>query len=161
MSLKKFKTVDSFVTEKIDVHQNALLGDYDSEGNYVINPKIIEELLSMKKIKKSTYNNSMFCVSNNLGIGELVFEIHYNKKVVNGFASCELFLLENVYKVNGYYSNTIRTKIGEYQESVKGFIDKSYKFFNVTLHDEDDGREEKVDYKNLPFPYILAKRQYL
>ena len=158
--ITKVLTLDSYITERVDVHQNALLGDYDKAGKYYINENIVEELLKMKKIKKSTYNNSMFCVSNNLGIGELVFEVHYNKKVNNGIASAEIFLLENIYKVNGYYSNTLKTSLGRFEESVQGFIDKSYKFFNISLIDEDDGREEVVDLNDLPYPYILAKKQY-
>ena len=97
-TLRKILTQDGFLTERIDVHQNALLGDYDQSGKYFICQEIIDELMAMPKIKKSVYNNSMFCYSNNLGIGELVFEVHYDKKVKNGFATSKIYILENVYR---------------------------------------------------------------
>ena len=158
-TLRKILTQDGFLTERIDVHQNALLGDYDQSGKYFICQEIIAELMAMPKIKKSVYNNSMFCYSNNLGIGELVFEVHYDKKVKNGFATSKIYILENVYKVNGYYSNTIKTEIGEYNDTVQDYMDKSYSYYNIKLTD-DDGREEIVDLRTLPYPYIMAKRKY-
>ena len=44
MNIKKFiklDTHDNFVTEKADVIQNKLLGDYNAKGKYVINKKLL------------------------------------------------------------------------------------------------------------------------
>ena len=154
---KKTLTHDGFVTERIAVHENGLLGDYDKSGRYFITDKIKQELLKVKKVKKYTFNNSMFCISNELELGEITFELHFEKKAVKGKAKAYLYILENVYKVNGYYSDTIKTLIGEFQDKVEGFVDNTYKHFNITLNDEDEGRA--LNLKDLQYPYIIAKKQ--
>ena len=45
-------TQDNFVTEKIDIVKNKLLGNYDENGNYSIAPQIVNELLELKKLAK-------------------------------------------------------------------------------------------------------------
>ncbi len=150
---------DGYVTERLAVHKNQLLGDYDQGGEYRISSKIVKELMQMRKVKKHTYNNSMFCVSDNLGIGELLFEIHYEKKAVGKKAFSEIFVLEDVYKVNGYFVNTIRTKIGEFVSTVDNYIEKSYDYYNITLADEEEGRD-KLDNVGADYPYIMAKQEY-
>ena len=105
-------TQDNFVTEKIDVIENNLLGTYDDDGEYVIAPQIIKELLSLEKVKKRTFANSVFCIGNLLGYGEIVFELVFDEKTHNGkSASATLYLLEDVHKINGYLQNTIKSRI--------------------------------------------------
>ncbi len=157
----KIVTQDGFVSERIDVHKNRLLGNYDNTGNYIIDDKIKEELLRMEKKKQTTYDNSLFCLSNNLGIGELTFQISYDKKIVGGKVGSKLYLLEDVYKVNGYYINTIKTEIASFEDVVANYMERSYSFYNVILDDDESEKDiEDLDFSEIPFPYTLAKMSY-
>jgi hypothetical protein len=136
-------TQDNFVTEKIDVIKNNLLGSYDNEGNYVISTQIIDELLALKKIKKTSFGNSIFCVGNLLGYGEIAFELSFDSKTDgNNQASAKLYVLEDVDKINGYLQNTIKTCIGDFSESIDDYINQAYSHFNIITEDEDDSEDE-------------------
>lgn len=158
-------TQDNYVTEKFDVIENNLLGTYDEDGEYVLAPQIIQELLKLKKVKKSTFGNSVYCISNLLGYGELVFELVFDEKTRNKkSASATLYLLEDVYKINGYLQNTMKSRIDEYNHSVDDFIEETYKYFNISSDEEDDDSEvleKKLDEDlNDNSSYILAKKQF-
>ena len=75
-------TQDNFITEKVDIFKNNLLGQYDDYGNYEIAPQIMNELIELKKVRKSSYDNSMFCAGNLLGFGEISFAIFTRWSVV-------------------------------------------------------------------------------
>ena len=159
-------TQDNFVTEKIDIVKNKLLGNYDENGNYSIAPQIVNELLELKKTRKSSYENSMFCVGNLLGYGEIDFEVSFDKNVdQNQQAKVFLYVLEGVDKINGYLQNTIKTLIAQFSSNVDNFIEESYKKFKITT-DQDDNDEEGKEYKdlnelNVDDSYILAKKAYM
>ena len=40
-------TLDNYVSEKYDVIENNLLGTYDEDGEYVLAPQIVKELLKV------------------------------------------------------------------------------------------------------------------
>ena len=160
-------TQDNFVTEKIDVIENNLLGTYDDDGEYVIAPQIIKELLSLEKVKKRTFANSVFCIGNLLGYGEIVFELVFDEKTHNGkSASATLYLLEDVHKINGYLQNTIKSRIEHFNENVENFIEETYKFFNIKAEDDEEDDDAEVlerklkDDLDLEDSYIIAKKQY-
>ena len=153
--ISKIVSPDGYITERLAVHKNNLLGDYDQGGEYRISSKIIKELMQMRKVKKHTYNNSMFCVSDILGLDEILFEIHYEKKAVGKKATSEIFVLEDVYKVNGYFINTIKTKIGEFVSSVDNYLQKSYDYYNITLSNDDEGRDKLSDISGNQYPPFL------
>ena len=167
--LTKKLTQDEFVTEKIDVIKNNLLGSYDDEGNYFLSRPVIEELLKLYKLKKSSFGNSIFCIGTLLGYGEIVFEVAFNKKTNDGKnAKATLYVLEGVDKINGYLQNTIKTKLAEYVSDVSNFVEEAYKYFRITLKqiddsddESDEGRERKiVDDEKLDASFILAKMQF-
>lgn len=159
-------TQDNFATEKIDIVKNKLLGNYDENGNYSIAPQIVNELLELKKTRKSSYENSMFCVGNLLGYGEIDFEVSFDKNVdQNQQATVFLYVLEDVDKINGYLQNTIKTLIAQFSSNVDNFIEESYKKFKITT-EQDDNDEEGKEYKdlndlNVDDSYILAKKAYM
>lgn len=161
-------TQDNFVTEKIDVIKNNLLGSYDDEGNYFIAPQIIDELIKLEKVKKSSFANSVFCVGNLLGYGELVFELLFDSKTHNGkSASSTLYLLEDVDKINGYLQNTIKTKLEDFTDEVENFIQDTYAHFNIkTSTDDDDDDDAEVLERKLKDDlenedsFIIAKKQF-
>lgn len=158
-------TQDNFITEKVDIFKNNLLGQYDDSGNYEIAPQIIKELLELKKVRKSSYENSMFCTGNLLGFGEISFEIYYDKsRDKNNNATAYLYVLEDVDKINGYLQNILKTKIAEFSSTDSDFIEETYAKFNVTdeTQDDDEGREKKtLDDLELEDSYILAKKAYM
>ena len=157
-------TQDNFITEKVDIFKNNLLGEYDDEGNYEIAPQIVNELIELKKVRKSSYENSMFCVGNLLGFGEISFEICYDKsRDKDNNATAYLYVLEDVDKINGYLQNILKTKISEFSSTDSDFIEETYAKFNVTDESQDDeGREKKtLDDLELEDSYILAKKAYM
>lgn len=164
--LSRKLTQDNYVTEKIDVIQNNLLGSYDDDGHYTIAPQIIEELIAMDKVKKTVFGNSIFCVGQLLGYGEIVFELLFNSTTTgNSNALATLFVLEDVDKINGYLQNTIKTKLEDYSRNVDNFIESTYEHFNISTEedddDEDDGRERKlINDLNSEDSFIMAKKQY-
>lgn len=157
-------TQDNFATERVDVIQNRLLGSYDDNGNYIIAQQIIEELIELEKVKKTVFGNSIFCVGNLLGYGELVFELLFDTKTTGNTAAATLYLLEDVDKINGYLQNTIKTKLQDFNRNVDNFIETTYQHFNIITEeedDEDDGREKKLlDDLNNEDSFILAKKQF-
>lgn len=154
-------TQDDFITEKNDIIKNHLLGNYDDNNEYHISEKIVEELISIEKLKKSSFGNSVFCVGNLLGYGEIVFEVVYDNKTSNTSAQAFLFVLENVDKINGYLQNTIRTQIAHFTSDIEGFIEESYEKFNIVGTLDDEGRVKKnLDEMSLDDSYILAKKAY-
>jgi len=154
-------TQDDFITEKNDVIKNNLLGNYDENNEYHISQQIVEELISIDKLKKTTFGNSVFCVGNLLGYGEITFEVVYNNKTNDAQAQAFLFVLENVDKINGYLQNTIRTQIAHFTSDLDDFIEESYQKFNIVGTLDDEGKVKKnLDDMSLDDSYILAKKAY-
>lgn len=160
-------TQDNYISEKIDVLENNLLGTYDADGEYVLAPQIVKELLSLEKVKKRTFANSVFCVGNLLGYGELIFELVFDEKTHNGkSASATLYLLEDVHKINGYLQNTIKSRIEHFNENVENFIEETYKFFNIKAEEDEEDDDAEVLERKLKDDlesedsYIIAKKQY-
>ena len=159
-------TQDNFITEKVDIYKNNLLGEYDDNGNYTIAPQIVQELINLKKVRKNSYDNSMFCFGNLLGYGEIAFEVSFEKtRDSENRATASLYVLEDVDKVNGYLQNIIKTKLADFVSNVGDFIEESYQRFNVTNESDDndeEGKEKKsLDDLELDDSYILAKKAYM
>lgn len=165
-TFNKQPTQDNFITEKVDIYKNNLLGEYDANGNYAIAPQIVQELIDLKKFRKNSYDNSMFCFGNLLGYGEIAFEVCFDKtRDSENRATASLYVLEDVDKVNGYLQNIIKTKLAEFVSNVGDFIEESYARFNVTDSNDDndeEGKERKtLDDLELDDSYILAKKAYM
>lgn len=166
-TLTRKVTQDNFATENVDILQNNLLGFYDDNGEYCITPQIMEELVSLPKTKKNSFHNSLFCVGNLLGFGEIAFELEYDKNLNdNDCAKATLYILEEVDKINGYLQNTIKTKVGEFENKVENFIEASYDYFHVSLDTSTDVSGEEgmerslLDDIDSQDSFILAKKQY-
>lgn len=166
MNLTRKETQDNFVTEKIDVYKNNLMGIYDDKGKYFIPSHIVDELIKLPKEQTSSFDNSLFCEGELLGYGKITFQLSFDKKSSDGkVTGASLYLLEAVDKINGYVQNTIKTKIVVFQSTVSNFMEKAFEFFNVkTKKVSDDDEEEMerkiVDDEMLSQSYILAKKQY-
>ena len=159
LKIQRKSVKDNLIGAKLAIADNALLGSYDSKCNYFISPKIQEELVHIKKYKKTTFGNSLFCVAHHVAYGELVFEITYDKYVEENFSVATLYILENEVKINGYLQNTIKTKVCDYSDLIVDFIEKSYEFYNVEI-DYDEAKDKKVSADVFIDMYIASKKQY-
>ncbi len=143
----KFKrafTQDEYTTEKIDVIQNRLLGDYNANGIYVINKKIVNELLEMQKTKRESYNNEIFCTSETNSGRIIDFEIEFKKNSTTNLAVAELSVLEGVQKQGGRMMNVIKTPISKFtSEITPDFVDRALKRYNVFYDSSDEGQNKK------------------
>lgn len=165
--LNRKLTQDNFITEKIDVIKNKLLGSYNDNGEYIISDKIKTELIALPKHKRTSFGNSVFCVGSLLGYGELVFELNFDSKIHGDRnAAATLYILEDVDKINGYLQNTLKTKVDSFFEHVDDFMESTYNYFHIVKEEDDDdsedeGRERKIidDLENED-SFILAKKQY-
>lgn len=161
INLTKDETFDGYVTEKVNVIKNDLLGDYNENGKYIINEKVILELLKLEKNKRSTFNNSIFCTSYMPGYGEITFELELKKQGNNGIAV--IYVLEKVDKINGYIQNTIKTQIAIYKDVLTpDFIDRSFEGFNIKKNDDQEQKElNPDDFKSSLNTYIGARKHFM
>lgn len=161
INFTKDETFDGYVTEKVNVIKNDLLGDYNESGKYIINEQVVLELLKLEKTKHSTFNNSIFCTSYLAGYGEITFELELKKQGNYGIAV--IYVLEKVDKVNGYIQNTIKTQIAIYKDVLTpDFIDRSFNGFNVKRLEEQDQRElDPNDFKSSLNTYIGARKHFM
>lgn len=151
---------ENTTVEQASTVGSRLLGRYNDKNEYVIAPTIVKELYSADKLKKTTFRNSVFCTSYMPEYGELTFEIIYEKNTQNNTAKATMYLLEKEYKVNGYYQNTIKTKIGDYIADLDDFIQNSYKEFHVNVEPVGSGKVYNVAEDDKLQGYLLAKHQF-
>lgn len=141
---KKADTFDNYTTEKLDVVQNRLLGDYNAVGIYSINKKISAELAELKKVKKESYNNEFFCTAQTHSGRVVDFEISFKKNSETKILVAELYVLEGVPKQGGRMMNILKTPIGKYTSEVTpNFVDIALKKFNVVDPEDDEGQDRK------------------
>lgn len=139
---------------------STLLGVYNENDEYVVAPAILEELFAVKKLKKTTFRNSVFCTAYLPDYGDLTFEIIYEKNSKNQTAKATMFLLEKEYKVNGYLQNTLKTKVGEYIADLDSFVENSYREFNVHIAPVGSGRVYNIAEDDKQQGYVIAKQQF-
>ena len=141
---KKADSFDEFTTEKLDVVQNRLLGDYNSLGIYSINKKVSAELVELKKVKKESYNNEFFCTAQTHSGRFIDFEISFKKNSETKMLVAELYVLEGVPKQGGRMMNVLKTPIGKFTSEVTpDFVDVALKQFNVVYNADDEGQNRK------------------
>lgn len=154
---KRAETFDEYTTQRVDVIQNKLFGDYNAKGVYVINKKVAQELVNFTKSKKESYNNDIFCSAKTSSGQTIDFEISFKKNTASQLAVAELCVLEGVPKQGGRMVNVIKTPISKFtSEITPDFVDRALKKFNVTINEDDSGQERKdVD------DQYIAKRNVL
>jgi len=157
-NMLKKQSPDNHTTDKVNVISNCLLGQYVGD-DYVIAEDIKDELIAVKKVKRSVFQNSVFCNAHFEEYGEIQFEVTFSKNTVKNVAMSELFVLEKESKINGYIENTIRTKVGQYVDELENFIEKAYAHFNISLT-EQNGKEYNLDEDISIEAYIGAKRKF-
>lgn len=152
------ETFDEYTTEKLDVIQNKLLGDYNANGIYVINKKIANELLELKKTKKESFNNEIFCTAKTNSGKIIDFEIQFKKNSASKLAVAELSVLEGVPKQGGRLMNILKTPIGKFtSEITPDFVDRALSKFGVVINASDSGK----DRKEIDDEYIVKRNMLL
>lgn len=141
---KQVETFDEYTTEKLDVIKNKLFGDYNAKGVYVINKKVSAELLNLKKIKKDSYNNEVFCTATTNSGEHIDFGVTFKKNTQSQLAVAELYVMESIPKQGGRMMNVKKTTIGKFSDKLTpDFVDRALKQFNVELNADDLGQEVK------------------
>lgn len=126
------------VLQKEQIIRNMLLGEYDSTGNYIVNPEIINELVAMPKYFVEEYD-SIYLVK-----GTYKADKFFYFSVSFGENTATLNLLE---KINfgsnlkpdiASYSNIITTKLLSVEiDNPHENLDEVYKKFNISKEPAD------------------------
>ncbi len=157
-------------TQRIDVIENYLLGDFNESGGYILAEDLMKELVVMPKILRYNYNKTNFASSLEIkGFGRIEFAIKvYVDTPIKGEATAALTLLEPINKVNGYYQNTNSVALALYKGLAdESFISNVFESFNLkTEEDETDGSDgdgkKIVDIQDIKdIPTITARKRYL
>lgn len=155
---KQVETFDEYTTEKLDVVKNKLFGDYNAKGVYVINKKVSAELLNMKKVKRDSYNNEVFCSATTNSGENVDFGVTFKKNTESQLAVTELYVMESIPKQGGRMMNVKKTTIGKFSDKLTpDFVDRALKQFNIELNAEDLGQEVK----EIDDEYIVKRNMLL
>lgn len=146
--------------QRIDISSNGMLGDFNMVGSYVVNKALVEELIKMYKVYTDTYNKTIFCESlKSFDNKKIKFSLNIisNSPIV-GKVTASLVLLEEVEKVNGYYTDTnsvvIDSKVFDDKKDVEQKIFERYNIHHIN----ESGAKVENDYD---FPAVLRRLKYL
>ena len=135
-------------TQKIDVIDNYMLGDFNMVGTYVINNSINEELSKIRKYYKDTYERTILCESYRKFMDRpLQFALriipNYPKM---GQTLASLELLEEIKKGNGFYKNTNTSLVESKIFEGKNVEDKIFKYFNIQKDPDGAAVKQESDF---------------
>ena len=142
-------------TQRNDVIDNGLLGDYNMVGAYVVNNAIVAELLKIKKVYTDSFGKSIFCESLKLFDGKPIkFRLNINSGVpTHTKVTASLELMEDIKRVNGFYTNTnIVLLASKVYDDKKDVNKKIFKDFNISQIDRDESGakvENNFDVRNI------------
>lgn len=155
--------IDYFrTTQRNDVIDNSLLGDFNMVGSYVINNNLITELIKMKKIFTDSYSKAIFCESLKKFDGESYkFRLNIiSNSPSKGKVTASLELLEEISRTNGYYKNTNSVMIdSKVFPDTKDVDSKIFKTYNILNKDSITG-DAKIE-NDFEFPNIIRRRSTL
>ena len=135
-----------------------MLGDYDGEGNYVVDPEIVKELIGMRKYIVESIDNIDICVS------ELKLDKQISFLVTFEGERATLTLVEKLsyeanYKTNsGIYSNLNEYLLDSVETS--GEVDKSilYRRWNISQTEGNVLDIFSMDEETIASLYKIANR---
>ena len=122
--------------QKIDILQNALLGEYAQDGTYVLGDEVKDELLKAKKVITNNYENYIFAQTlqpiENFGVGKF----YVNVSKLDDKLIATLTFVEPVYKMNKLVTNTQSSLIAMFVDKAgeKYYFDMK-KEFNIVDDD--------------------------
>ena len=135
-----------------------MLGDYDSEGNYVVDPEIVKELIGMRKYIVESIDNIDICVS------ELKLDKQISFLVTFEGERATLTLVEKLsYEANYKTDSGIYSNLNEYLlDSVEtsGEVDKSiiYRRWNISQTEGNVLDIFSMDEETIASLYKIANR---
>lgn len=148
-------------TQRNDVLDNLLLGDFNMVGAYVINNAIVEELIKLTKVYTDTFGKSIFCDSLKK-FGKDV--LHFRLNIIKGEPSehkvtASLEILETIDRANGYYQNTNTCLVDSHIfDDGKNVEEKIFKFYNILANTDKGAEKIENDYE---VPNILHRQAEL
>lgn len=148
-------------TQRNDVLDNLLLGDFNMVGAYVINNALVEELIKLNKVYVDAYAKTMFCDSvRTFGNEQLHFCLNIIKDSPSkGKVTASLELLESIDRANGYYKNTNSALINSCIFEDKSNVNKKiFEYYHII--DSKDVGDEKRE-KDYEVPNIIRRRKEL
>ena len=142
--------------KEISGYKNSLLGYYNIKNEYTINPEIISKLIEEPKTIENMTKDKIECSCYITGFGSIFFEILINVKEDKCYT--DLYIIENVSKINGYKNDVERTLIAKYDSKVdREYFKKVIYAFN--LHSDSDEMEEP-NIEDVHKSYIYARKDF-
>lgn len=126
MARNVFKSLEN----EILVYKNNLLGYYNINNLYMINPNIVSDLIDYPKTIDKIDDNKISCSCYICGYGSISFEIEFTSEENKIVAS--LYLLENIGRLNGCLTDPLRTLIAVYENKPQSdFVERVTYAFNL------------------------------
>ena len=134
-------------TQDVEIISNYLLGDFNEDGEYIINEDIIEELVEIPKGVTNEFSNMFFCVSHvvtdYVETEKFVVKTRYDDEDPSIKIST-LEVLEDIKKVEGYIVNSLSTPIAEFVDFAgDNYKEKMFNAFNII--DKDQLSNSQID----------------
>ena len=148
-------------TQDVEIISNYLLGNFNQDGEYIINEEIIEELVEMPKGVTNEFSNMFFCVSKvvteYVELEKFVVKTRYDEDDPSIKIST-LEVLEDVKKVDGYFVNTLSTPIAEFVDvASENYKEKMFDAFNII--DKDQLSSSQID--KFAYGKVSLRRKYI
>ena len=147
--------IEEFIrNQQIDIYQNALLGDYGSDGTYYLPDEIADELLKARKVITNNYENYIFAQSikpiGEYGVAKFFITV---SKLEKGLIATLTFV-EPVHKMNKLVINAQAVQISAYSGDIgEQFYYEMKQEFNIV----DDDFVVPSDEDN--FKYSLKRKK--
>lgn len=141
---------------EISGYKNNLLGYYNKNNEYTINPEIISNLIQEPKNIESMSKEKIECSCYISGFGNINFEILITTKEDCCFT--DLYIVEEVNKINGYVKQVERTLIAKYESKVdREYFKKVLYAFNLY---SDATEMEEPNLEDVHKSYIYARKNF-
>jgi len=144
-------------THLTDVIFNKMMGEFNDDGEYTIDEKIIEELANLPKFTVRKDKNGTYC-DTKLKEKVLHFCVTPYVKKEDGTAFCFLELLEPVIYTNGYVIDTKTTVVATYEYR---FQDGFEEYVKIAFNVDQDGGDNDGGRKYLDSDNIVKRIAYL
>ena len=148
-----------------DIIDNYRVGNYDSNGNYIIDADIVQELIKItKKLNRKDYERLIAETNGDYEFksiadiplfGKLEFRLIVTK------TDAKLYLIENVFREGGGYLEVYGEKIAEYVSDTieKQDLKSIFTIFNIKLVDDDDDGKKVEELEDID--KLMTRKIYL
>lgn len=129
------------VIKELDVLSCCLIGDYNEQGEYSINPDIVKDLVDCTKLVTSYTVDGMDCQAQ-IGDYTAIFKVKFAVDHEQGVKLAGIYLIEN-YKFLGkaYSVETFLARYSDFDDQF--FFNKFREVFHIVTKDESEGKDIK------------------